>query len=100
MWQSVSVGVLFYVMSLSIGKAPLPFAHRLVRHVEGLRQLQLGQATRPAVLRDELPEGVHVHGPHLGSSVPQPGEKGNQPEVERGFSVASACLSWVFVLIV
>ena len=29
MWQSVSVGVLFYVMSLSIGKARLPLLDRL-----------------------------------------------------------------------
>lgn len=43
MWQSVSVGVLFYVMSLSIGKASLPFAHRLVGDVEPLRQLLLGE---------------------------------------------------------
>ena len=43
MWQSVSVGVLFYVMSLSIGKARLPLAHRLVGDMEPLRQLLLGE---------------------------------------------------------
>ena len=41
MWQSVSVGVLFYVMSLSIGKAGLIVGYGLTGDVEHLRQLIL-----------------------------------------------------------
>lgn len=48
MWQSVSVGVLFYVMSLSIGKAGLPFADGLVGEIQLLRRFLLGHAPGPA----------------------------------------------------
>ena len=62
MWQSVSVGVLFYVMSLSIGKAPLPLADGLVRHVEPGGQILLGQAQGPALAADEITQPLLVHG--------------------------------------
>lgn len=68
MWQSVSVGVLFYVMSLSIGKAPLPLADGLGADAQQFRRLTLG----PAPLQAQAPEqrpGVLVM--HLFSPLPQ-----------------------------
>ena len=63
MWQSVSVGVLFYVMSLSIGKAALPFADRLVAHTQLAGQLELGQAQLPAEPADQRAGPYIVHLP-------------------------------------
>ena len=83
MWQSVSVGVLFYVMSLSIGKAPLPLADGLVRHMERRRQVLLGQAQGLPLVADEIPQPLLVHVYHLGSSVPESSDFGNRPAVER-----------------
>lgn len=68
MWQSVSVGVLFYVMSLSIGKAPLPLADGLSADAQQFRRLPLG----PPPLQAQAPEqrpGVLVM--HLFSPLPQ-----------------------------
>ena len=83
MWQSVSVGVLFYVMSLSIGKAPLPLADGLVRHVEPGGQILLGQAQGPALAADEISQPLLVHVYHLAFSLPQRAGFGNRPAVER-----------------
>lgn len=62
MWQSVSVGVLFYVMSLSIGKAGLPLAHRLVGDVEAVGQLLLSDIFFFAQMGHKLPELDVVQG--------------------------------------
>ena len=62
MWQSVSVGVLFYVMSLSIGKAGLPLGHGLVCDMEPVRQFLLGQVLLFSQLGHKGPEAYVVHG--------------------------------------
>lgn len=62
MWQSVSVGVLFYVMSLSIGKAALPAGDRLIAHPQQVGQLLLGEALVPPVLSQSLGKSLF----HLG----------------------------------
>ena len=82
MWQSVSVGVLFYVMSLSIGKAPLPLADGLVRHVEPRRQIPLGQAQIFPLAADEIAQPLLVHVYHLALSLPYGSDFGNRPAVE------------------
>lgn len=82
MWQSVSVGVLFYVMSLSIGKAPLPLADGLVRHMQPRRQIPLGQAQIFPLAADEIAQPLLVHVYHLALSLPYGSDFGNRPAVE------------------
>lgn len=61
MWQSVSVGVLFYVMSLSIGKAVFPLADGGAGDVKRLRHLLLGQAPPGAQVPQEWAELARFH---------------------------------------
>lgn len=67
MWQSVSVGVLFYVMSLSIGKAGLVMGDGLTADMELLCQLVLGDSALDPGVPDVFADVPHVH--HLLSGL-------------------------------
>ena len=56
---------MFGVVSLTMGNSALPFAHRLVRHMQQLCQLPLGQALPFSLFGHKGAEGLFVQSDHL-----------------------------------